>query len=110
MEVPARLQSMRGLETAGVGVWASTLSLGAVFRVDSQMQADSVIQAIAAGIVVVVNCLTVGVGIRTWRDIYRRLRALEARAIPPQVMYMPVRSEYYSPPPTAPYPVTYDPV
>lgn len=73
------------------------------------MQADSIVQAAAAGIVIVINCLTVGVGIRACRDIYRRLHALEARLIvlpPPQVYYSPIRPEYYAPP----APVTYDPV
>ena len=72
------------------------------------MQVDTAIQVISAGIVVVVNCLTVGIGIRTCRDIHRRIRALEARSIdPPQVMYM---QNYYPPQPSAPMPVTYDPV
>ena len=71
------------------------------------MQVDSIIQAAAAGIVIVVNCMTVCVGIRSCRDIYRRLRALETR--PPQLMYMPFRQEYY-PPPAQQVPIAYDPV
>lgn len=74
------------------------------------MQEDNLLQVITAAIIVGVNCLTVGVGIRACRDIYRRIRALEARVIaPPQVMYMPFRQEYYTTP-IAPQPVTYDPV
>ena len=73
------------------------------------MQPDSIIQAAAAGIVIVVNCMTVCVGIRTCRDIYRRIRALEARSIAPQVMYMPFRQDYY-PPPAQQVPIAYDPV
>ena len=75
------------------------------------MQVETAIQVISSGIVVVVNCLTVCIGIRTCRDLHRRIRALEARSIePPQVMYMQVRPDYYHPPPSAPMPVTYDPV
>jgi hypothetical protein len=75
------------------------------------MQGETIVQLIAAGIVVVVNCMTVGIGMRAIRDLHRRIRALEARSIePPQVMYMQVRPDYYHPPPSAPMPVTYDPV
>ncbi len=74
------------------------------------MQVDSIIQAAAAGIVIVVNCMTVGIGLRACRDIYRRLRVLEARVVaPPQVMYMPFRQDYY-PPPAQQVPIAYDPV
>lgn len=75
------------------------------------MQADPLIQVVTAAIIVGMNCLTIGIGVRACRDVYRRIRALEARTIaPPQVMYVPIRPDYYSPPPTAPMAVTYDPV
>jgi hypothetical protein len=72
------------------------------------MLEDTFIQVVSSGIVIVVNVLTVCVGVRALRDVYRRIRALEAHVTPPVVYQYPPQIPYATP--VSLPPVNYDPV